>query len=182
MRVVWQNPQWRADVDGIDVDVEHPEYGWLPYLALPDDPLDIHFQGDEVLPERLYATIVASGVPIADANPIPPPPTPDIAPKLALVRAMRLRQMNGNAITNPATQTSVWQYVQAALAQADPTVQEDWDLLTSVPRQDPIMRGLVQGLPFPAGVDPDAMVDQIFQLAAAIDRGEVDPYTGEIIG
>ena len=127
---------------------------------------------------EIMQAVDAGDLTIADHEP-PPPAVPQSAPKLALVRAMRFFQMDGQLVSDPGSQVSVWQTVQGALAGADPTVQEDWELLTEVPRSDPVMLGVVTNLPFPEGTDPDQMIDLIYTVAAAIAAGQVDPYTGD---
>jgi hypothetical protein len=63
-------PEWRNPVYNqfgtIDCEINHPEFGWIPTTANPDD---VEPSGQE-----LYAAIIASGVPIAPY--VAPPPQP----------------------------------------------------------------------------------------------------------
>lgn len=52
---------------GVDLEYNHPEYGWIPFSAHPDDV--------EELGRDLYEFAANSGLPIADA---PEPPTPPL--------------------------------------------------------------------------------------------------------
>ena len=33
----YQNPKYNSD-GNIDLDLEHPDFGWIPFTASPDDP------------------------------------------------------------------------------------------------------------------------------------------------
>lgn len=48
----YRNPRWNAS-GTIDCEIDHPELGWVPFTASPDDP---QHHGAE-----LYEAIVAAG-------------------------------------------------------------------------------------------------------------------------
>lgn len=91
-------------------------------------------------------------------------PVPEAVPKLALVRALRRTTLSGAATTSTAA--SAWPQVQAVLAGAPSETQEDWDLLTLVPRHDPTVLAFAAVL----SVSSEIM-DQVFILAQKIDSG-----------
>lgn len=69
MQIQVRNPQHTA-TGAIDLEIEHPVYGWIPFTADPNDA--------EVLGRDLYAQASAGAFgPIAEyvAPPAPPPPT-----------------------------------------------------------------------------------------------------------
>jgi len=63
-----RNPVYTADGVGIDCEVNHPRFSWVPYTARPDDPAAY---GPEI-----YAAALALGPAPYVAPPPPPPPTP----------------------------------------------------------------------------------------------------------
>jgi hypothetical protein len=48
-----RNPRWNAGNETIDCEIEHPQYGWIPFTASPDDP--------EQHGRDIFADLVASG-------------------------------------------------------------------------------------------------------------------------
>jgi hypothetical protein len=62
----YKNARWARD-GGIDCDIEHPAYGWIPFTAKKDD--------GESFGRALFAELEASGN-VAPFNPdnYPPPP------------------------------------------------------------------------------------------------------------
>jgi hypothetical protein len=62
----YKNARWARD-GGIDCDIEHPVYGWIPFTATKDDV--------ESFGRALFAELEASGN-VAPFNPdnYPPPP------------------------------------------------------------------------------------------------------------
>ncbi|KFF48785.1 hypothetical protein GY26_12330 [Gammaproteobacteria bacterium MFB021] len=57
MRFDWRNPTRHAD-GTLDCEIEHPELGWIPFTASPDDL--------EPLGREIHAAILASGEEIPD--------------------------------------------------------------------------------------------------------------------
>lgn len=169
MMMNWRNPKRTRD-GKIEVEIEHPEYGWIPYSADPDDPLDIVLREGGNAP--LHAVINQSGRPIAPADPEPPARAPMATSKLALIRALRRIQLDGQKVTSPQ-QTSAWEAVKAAMADAPEEIQEDWQSATRIPRDDPIMNELVATLPWPKGVSPEDVIDAAYTIAAEADRGDI---------
>ena len=100
------------------------------------------------------------------------PFVPEVVPKLALVRAMRMVQLSGA----PATPLSgsIWDVVKAAIAGIGGDVEEDWQLAVVMPRLDPALNALAGGL-VPDPVVRNGLLDSLFVLAGQIDRGEVTP-------
>ena len=60
----YRDPKYNAD-NTIDCEIEHPDYGWIPFTASPDD-VEVHGR-------ELFAQITQAGG-IAPYEP-PPPPT-----------------------------------------------------------------------------------------------------------
>ncbi|APO76116.1 hypothetical protein AM571_CH03322 [Rhizobium etli 8C-3] len=64
----YRNPVFsRADEGAIDMEIEHPVHGWIPFTALPND---VEEHGRE-----LFAAAVATGNVAPYAPPVLPPPT-----------------------------------------------------------------------------------------------------------
>lgn len=118
-----------------------------------------------------------SFAPPAAETPEPEPVT--IAPKLALMRALRLVQLDGTPMAEG--QTSAWTVVKTALAASSEALQEDWQAVNRIPRDDPIMLAFTAGLPWPQGTDPNDVIDAVYELANGIDRGLIDLATGREI-
>ena len=72
----YRNPQYTAN-NAIDCEIEHPDYGWIPFTA---DPNDVEEHG-----RAIYADIMAN----ADIAPYVPPPPPTDEEVAAQVRAER---------------------------------------------------------------------------------------------
>ena len=71
-----RNPKHNADAT-IDMEIEHPVYGWIPFTASPDDV--------EALGRALHASAIAGEFgPVAAYV---PPPAPTHAERLASARA-----------------------------------------------------------------------------------------------
>lgn len=77
-----RNPQYsNADGTTIDVELKHPEYGWIPFTASPDDP--------EELGRDIYAAAIAGEYgPVAPY--VAPPPEPTYVPQQVTRRQGRL--------------------------------------------------------------------------------------------
>lgn len=100
-----RNPQYsNADGTTIDVELNHPEYGWMPFTASPDDP--------EELGRDIYAAAIAGEYgPVAPYVAPPPEPEPTIPQavtrrqgRLALLSVGKLADVEAaiGAITDPA--------------------------------------------------------------------------------
>lgn len=63
-----KNPHWaNSEHTLIDMEIDHPEFGWIPFTANPDDV--------EASGRALYAEAVAGDFgPVAEYVPPPPPP------------------------------------------------------------------------------------------------------------
>lgn len=94
----------------------------------------------------------------------PPPVVPDEVKKLALVKALRIVTLAGEP--DPAPGADAWTAVKAALAAASDEVRENWDLAQAIPRDDADFQAMAVALSVPS-----AVLDGVFILADAIDRG-----------
>ena len=76
----WKNPIYNR-IGTIDVDINHPDFGWIPFTASPDDPM--------AYGKDIYEHVLASGVPIAPYVPPPeaPPPPPSLDEQVAALTA-----------------------------------------------------------------------------------------------
>ena len=72
----YRNPIYNAS-DTIDCEIEHPQYGWIPFTA---DPIDVEEHG-----RAIYAQIKADG----NIAPYVPPPPPTDEELAAAIRAER---------------------------------------------------------------------------------------------
>lgn len=52
-QVEWRNPVYTADGLAVDIELNHPTFGWIPFTASPDDP--------EEYGRELYAAIIELG-------------------------------------------------------------------------------------------------------------------------
>lgn len=85
-----KNPRWvNAEHTAIDCEIEHPQYGWIPFTASPDD---VEQHGREIFAQ------LSQGV-VADYVPTPAPTTEEIA---AAVRAERDRLLAATDWTQAA--------------------------------------------------------------------------------
>lgn len=132
----------------IDVEIEHPVYGWIPFTASESDT--------EGHGRAIYAAALAAGPASYKARPAL---VPAVVPKVALVRAMRLTPFGGD---------TAWGAVKAALAGAPEEAQEDWSLATLIPRADTALNAMAVAI---AGDQADAMLNALFTLADQIDKG-----------
>jgi hypothetical protein len=70
-----RNPIYTAD-NRIDCEIEHPQLGWIPFTADPDD---VEQHGRDI-----YAAALAAG----PAAYVPPPPQPEPIPDLSFAQLM----------------------------------------------------------------------------------------------
>lgn len=142
-------PQYNA-FGAIDLEIDHPKYGIIPFTASPDDP-----EG-----AAIYAAALAGAYgPVA---PYVPPPTPTPPPPMVpqVVTAVQAQQ----ALLLAGKFASVQPAIDAI---ADPTqrglVQIEWDRSQTFERQRPTLIALATAL----GMD-DAELDALFTHAATL--------------
>lgn len=144
----WRNPTFTAD-GRIDVEIDHPQFGWVPFTASPNDP--------EPLGRAIFAAAAAGTV-----APYVPPTPPTAAEVLAAERA-------GMVASRPQARIAMgpvlWAQVEAIAA--DPATPwplrvwiEDFDELERL-SQTTIDLGTAMGL------TPEQM-DDLFRLAMTI--------------
>lgn len=131
----WRNPAFNA-LGSIDVEIEHPVHGWIPFTAAAGDTGADPAVGDV---QDLLAAIVAAGN-IAPYVP-PPDPVPTVPAEISKVQLKRATE----AIEH-APGVTLWQAIKAAIATADEDTQEEWGLISDLPRNHPTVVALAQAL------------------------------------
>lgn len=79
-----------------------------------------------------------------------PSPVPSEISKVQFIRALRLIEWG---------EGTAWDAAKSAIAAAPADVQEDWDAITSVPRQDDTVLSMSDALAASASMDPEDMAD-----------------------
>lgn len=131
----------------IDLEIDHPKYGIIPFTASPDDPAGA----------AIYAAAIAGDYgPIAPY--VAPPPPPPMVPQVVTRRQARQALLLADKL----------HLVQPAIdAIADPLqrgmVQIEWDDSQTFERQRPTLITLATAL----GMD-DAELDALFTHAATL--------------
>lgn len=139
-------PQYNA-FGTIDLEIDHPKYGRIPFTASPDDP-----EG-----AAIYAAALAGEYgPIAPY--VAPPPPPPMVPQVVTRRQARQALLIAGKLAQ----------VQPAIdAIADPLqrgmVQIEWDDSQTFERQRPTLIALATAI----GLD-DAELDALFTHAATL--------------
>ncbi len=123
---------------GIDCEINHPVYGWIPYTAEID--------GD------VFNAAKDKAKPYVD----PPPIDPIIAERSTMI-VSRFQAMAA------LLDADLLSKVNAALADAGPLAQLAWAEATEFHRNSPTIAGLSAGLGL-----TDAQVDDLFRAAALI--------------
>lgn len=143
-----RNPQKNA-AGTIDLEIEHPTFGWIPFTASPDDT--------EAHGRELYAQAVAGDFgPIAPY--VAPPPPPPFIPTSVTMRQARLALLGIGMLDD----------VDAALAAIPDATQRkaaqiEWEYAQTVDRHSPLVSNLSAGL----GLD-DIQLDNLFTLASTL--------------
>lgn len=105
-----RNPKHNAS-GGIDCEIEHPSFGWIPFTASPSDA--------EELGRQIYAAALAGDFgEIAPAPPAPPAPVPQVVTmrqaRLALLGAGLLGGVDAAIAALPSPQKEAalieWEY------------------------------------------------------------------------
>jgi hypothetical protein len=140
---MFRNPRFNA-LGTIDGEIEHPQLGWVPFTASPDDP--------EPLGQALYAAAMAGEFgPVAEY--VPPPPTPPPVPAVISRRQARLALLNAGLLDA----------VEAAIANAPPAVRITYEDATEWWRDDPLIAELARAL----GLS-ESQVDELFVKASRL--------------
>lgn len=84
----YRNPIYTANGQ-IDCEIEHPEFGWIPFTSSPED--------SEEHGRLLFAEILESGIEIA---PCPPRPPEQVAKEVRRERDTRLSELD-KIVSNP---------------------------------------------------------------------------------
>lgn len=138
----------------IDMEIEHPVHGWIPFTASPDDP--------EEYGRQLHADAVAGAYgPIAPFSP-PPEPTPEEV--LAARRAdMVVSRFQARAALHLA---GLLDTVQALMDDpaTDPIARLAWQDAQEFRRTSPTITTLAAALGL-----TDEQLDDLFTTAAGID-------------
>jgi hypothetical protein len=144
MQIQVRNPQHNA-VGTIDMEIEHPAYGWIPFTASSDDT--------EQMGRELYAQAAAGNFgPVAEyVAPPPPPPPPPVIPTSVTMRQARLALLGAGLLDQ----------VNAAIT--DPAAQIEWEYATTVDRTSDLTQALAAGLGL-----TEQQLDELFTQASAL--------------
>lgn len=112
----FRNPKHNNN-GSIDCEIEHPDYGWIPFTADPNDP--------EPLGKLVHDTIIADGVPIAAADPVPPPAEPLPVSTISKLQCKRQAVVEG-----------IWNSLRTAINQ-DAEIKENWELTSGLTITEP---------------------------------------------
>ena len=122
-----KNPSYNA-VGTIDLEIDHPTYGWIPFTAALDDT--------EALGKELYAKAIAGDYGTI-APYIEPPPLPPTIPTAVTMRQARLALL----------QAGVLSLVETAIASMEsPAAQIEWNYSQEVNREQPLVKQLAEAL------------------------------------
>ena len=122
-----KNPNYNSS-GTIDLEIEHPTYGWIPFTASPDDT--------EPLGKELYTKAIAGDY--GSIQPyVEPEPLPPITPSVVTMRQARLALL----------QAGVLPLVESAIASMEsPAAQIEWDYSQEVNREQPLVKQLAEAL------------------------------------
>ncbi len=139
-----RHPRYNAK-GSIDLEIEHPVFGWIPFTATPNDP---HQHGREI-----YNSAVSGkhGEIAAYVEPEPKPmPVPAFVGPLQIRRA--LRRIGEMGAVKTFMETS-----------ADDETVEAWEYASEFHRDDPLIASVQVALG-----KTDEEVDDLFRLAATL--------------
>lgn len=141
-----RNPIYTAD-GAVDLELEHPQYGWIPFTASPDD-LEAHSR-------ELYARAIAGEFgPVAPYVPAPPPPpAPPVVPTRVEMAQARLALLQEGLLDD----------VEAAMSSMPRDAQIEWEFRSHVVRNSPLVTALAAQLHL-----NDTQLDALFTLAASL--------------
>lgn len=122
-----RNPKHNA-VGTIDLEIDHPVYGWIPFTASPDDT--------EPLGKELYAKAIAGDY--GDIQPyVEPEPLPPVIPSVVTMRQARLALLQAGLL--PLVETAI-------ASMESPAAQIEWDYSQEVNREQPLVKQLAEAL------------------------------------
>lgn len=145
-----KNMKWaNAEQTVINCEINHPDYGWIPFTASPSDP--------EEHGRNIHAACLAGEHGTVAAYE-PPPPPPVVIPAEVTMRQARLALLGIGKLSD----------VDAALASiTDPAqrqaAQIEWEYSSTVKRDSAWVQQLAPAL----GLDA-AQLDALFTAAAAL--------------
>ena len=123
-----RNPKYNAD-GSIDLEIEHPDFGWLPFTASPDDP--------EEFGRTMYTQVLAGAFGTISPYVAPQPTSADI-----LAEKKRQRQAIVDAITVTTSTNKVFDGNEDAQSRMSRAIQASqianiqtttWVLANNVP-------------------------------------------------
>jgi len=133
-----RNPQYLAD-GRIDCEVDHPQFGWIPYTAAFDDT--------EPMGQAIFAIALALG----PAEYVAPEPAPPVFAPVSRLQAKAALLMAGKLAE-----------VEAVVAASDALTQLAWAEAAEFRRDSPTIAALA------SGVLTEAELDDLFAAAALI--------------
>ncbi|MFM6959548.1 MAG: hypothetical protein ACKOW0_00795 [Schleiferiaceae bacterium] len=148
MQIKARSPQHNS-AGTIDMEIEHPVYGWIPFTASPDDT--------EPMGRDLYAQAVAGDLgPVAEY--VAPPPMPTAVPKV-VTRAQGKAALLQAGLWSPVLLyvNAIEDGTQRSLAEVAVNDTTHWE------RSSPFLNAAAQAL----GLSSEQM-DQLFTTASQI--------------
>lgn len=145
-----KNMKWaNAEQTVINCEINHPDYGWIPFTASPNDP--------EEHGRNIHAACLA-GEHGAVAAYAPPPPPPAVIPAEVTMRQARLALLSIGKLSDvDAALVSITDPAQRQAAQIE------WEYSSAVKRDSAWVQQLAPAL----GLDAAAL-DALFTAAAAL--------------
>lgn len=140
---------------GVDCEINHPDYGWIPFTARDDDP--------EEFGRMVYAASLEMGP--SEYVPPPPPPPPSIEDQRARMVVSRLQARA--ALLQGGLLDKVEKAVNGGFltgSAADALTRLAWNEATEFRRNSPTI-AVLAGL---LGLGPEAL-DELFTAAARIE-------------
>lgn len=115
-----RNPVWiNAEQTLIDCEIEHPQYGWIPFTASPDD---VEQHGREIFAALLQGTVAA----------YVPPPAPTTEELATTARAKRDSLLAATDWTQASDVPQATKELYAPYRQAMRDVPQQVDFPTSI--------------------------------------------------
>lgn len=142
----YRNPRFNAQ-GTIDCEIDHPEYGWIPFTATPDDV--------EECGRGLYHDILGSGGAAPHVGPTIEEIDLGLWREMATVSAFQIKAL--------FLQAGYWDDVRAYLADADPVTQLAWDTAQEFQRLSLTILEIAEVLEI-----SDEQLDDLFRFAATI--------------
>jgi len=146
----YKNPRYTVHGD-IDIELDHPEFGWIPFTASPHDP---ESEGGRAL----FHEIVAKEP--GHVAPYEGPPLEEFMLN-EWRQSMRVSAFQAKAML---LQAGYWEDVSAYLAGADPVTQLAWDTAQEFRRLSPTILEIAEVLEI-----SDEQLDDLFRFAATIE-------------